>query len=306
MTTIQDEIERAIHFRCESWNKQPRSKDNRLDLSNKNIEDILGGSPGKIHVRGGEFINSVDRYDFSYTDLVNSSLEAAYLSNTKFNFADLSEANLSSCFLQEADFTGANLTNASLSGSDLTSANFENAIFNDTKLDKIIFRDKHTWLDGSDSILLSGRDRFFRWSNYRALSTFPVFGISWAAFLLAVTIVNGIGFINKHLLGKVHAYLHYPVQIPDQMGLLIVSSILLAIGSSCYAIGCPSRIKEFSETEWVEQHGHPRLLYIAKDTSWGSWRRNFQVPTFGFLAVGGAIALILGLIKLVIAIGYFL
>ena len=45
----------------------------------------------------------------------------------------------------------------------------------------------------------------------------------------------------------------------------------------------------FSETEWVEQHGHPRLQYLEQSLR-GRWG---QVLTAVFTVVGGAIGLAL-------------
>jgi hypothetical protein len=55
-------------------------------------------------------------------------------------------------------------------------------------------------------------------------------------------------------------YLH-PSPIPQQLFLLVVSTILLAVGSTLYTFFCPSRVKEFSRDQWCDQLGRSLLHY---------------------------------------------
>ena len=66
---------------------------------------------------------------------------------------------------------------------------------------------------------------------------------------------------------------------------IFVTSLCLVVGTTLYRLACPHRVQEFSETEWVEQHGRARLQYFAE-----SFRRKWaQWPTLVFTVVGGAL-----------------
>jgi len=120
----------------------------------------------------------------------------------------------------------------------------------------------------------------------------------------SLIIINGVGFLNDHKF--VVSALRYPLPIPDRTTLLFVSSIFLAIGSTIFKVACPSRIQEFSETQWVEQHGHPRLHYLAVSMSWRSWRRPAQWATAFFTLLGGLLALWLMIDSIKLAISYLI
>jgi len=47
------------------------------------------------------------------------------------------------------------------------------------------------------------------------------------------------------------------------MTFILLDTLLLVAGSTLYRFRCPERIQEFSEHQWVEEHGHPRLIYIG-------------------------------------------
>jgi hypothetical protein len=49
--------------------------------------------------------------------------------------------------------------------------------------------------------------------------------------------------------------------IPSLSLVLLVSTILLAMGSTLYTLRCPSRIKEFSRDQWCDQLGRSLLHY---------------------------------------------
>jgi hypothetical protein len=51
----------------------------------------------------------------------------------------------------------------------------------------------------------------------------------------------------------------HPRPIPSLSFVLLVSTILLAVGSTLYTFFCPSRVKEFSRDQWCDQLGHSLL-----------------------------------------------
>ena len=53
------------------------------------------------------------------------------------------------------------------------------------------------------------------------------------------------------------------IPFPHRMMLILLSCLLLVLGSTLYRINCPSLVQYFSETAWVEEHGKARLQYYA-------------------------------------------
>lgn len=53
----------------------------------------------------------------------------------------------------------------------------------------------------------------------------------------------------------------HPCPIPSLSFLLLVSTVLLAVGSTLYTFFCPSRVKEFGRDQWCDQLGHSLLHY---------------------------------------------
>ena len=53
-----------------------------------------------------------------------------------------------------------------------------------------------------------------------------------------------------------------------------------------YKLKCPERVQAFSETEWVEAHGRPRLLYIAEKIK-RPWQRSTNILLRLGAATGG-------------------
>jgi hypothetical protein len=72
------------------------------------------------------------------------------------------------------------------------------------------------------------------------------------------------------------------------MTAIIVSSLLLVIGSTVYRFRCPRRVQEFSETQYVEQLGHPRPRYISD-----ALKREGQKTAAVTTLLGGGLALCL-------------
>ena len=66
------------------------------------------------------------------------------------------------------------------------------------------------------------------------------------------------------------------------------------------AIGCPERVRDFSESVWVDQLGRARLQYIAEDIR----RWALQIVSAGFLLAGGSGALFLLAKRVIAAVQY--
>ena len=75
--------------------------------------------------------------------------------------------------------------------------------------------------------------------------------------------------------------------IPARMGQVLLASLCAVVGTTFYRLACPQRVQEFSETQWVEEHGRARLEYYAESFSrkWAQW------PTLLFTGIGGLLGL---------------
>ncbi len=219
-------------------------------------------------------------------DLRGADLRGANLSGAVLNGAKLQRANLGG-----ASLNSANLTNARLKGANLTGADFTGVRLGQTDLKNVHFDPSHQAMhDGSDSIVLSGRDRFLSWGNLRFIGTLPLFGVSYAAFGAGLLVVHTIDFLNR--------YRDAALTVPDRTMVLLLSSILLMIGTTIYKLACPRRVQAFSETQWVEELGHPRLQYLG-----ASLTHSWQLPAAAFTVLGGLLGTWLLLDRLWAAVG---
>ena len=203
------------------------------------------------------------------TDLRGADLRGARLEKATLLRADLREANLYDADLREVNLSEADMRGTILKQAQLTFTVWDKARLNSrTKFEHARFEAEHVPLvDRSDTIPLSRRDHFLNWAVLRAMGLFPIFGVSWFFLVVLLLFVSGIGFVNDNDL--LRTWIPQGVPIPVRSRLALVASVALVIASTFYRFGCPHRVQEFSETEWVEQHGQPRVLYIADKLSHG-------------------------------------
>ena len=233
----------------------------------------------------------LSRADLSRADLRWAHLSWAHLSRANLSWADLSGADLSWANLSWANLIEAHLSRAHLGGANLTEADLTKTVWfsaflsNRTQLNLIKFSAEHDVMrDGSNNIILSQRDQYINWSRLRAIGRFPLFGVSWSTLIVTLLTINTIDLLNETKWVKIFKYL---IPIPERTWWILFSSILLVIGSTLYRLSCPQRVQEFSETEWVEKYGHPRLLYWCESLS----KPIIQWPTLLFTVIGGSIAI---------------
>jgi hypothetical protein len=257
-------------------------------MANANHEEALSGGASRWNAWRSE--NPQTEPDLSGTDLSGRNLVRADLSDTNLSNVDLTRANLQH----------ANLIDANLSGTDLTEVEAAHTrwdrarISRSTVLGTLRFHHDHPSLDdGTETLVVPKRDRTLNWGIIRTLGSLPLFGLSYFGLTAAILVILGVDFVNDLEL------VERDILVPARMTALFWSSLLLAIGSTMYRIACPDRVQEFSETQWVEQHGRPRLLYLAE----GFARRAWQWPTTFFLVVGGVLALWLLVDRVVAVLG---
>ncbi len=124
-------------------------------------------------------------------------------------------------------------------------------------------------------------ERWLDWERLRVVGRLPLFGASYTALILIPILFYGLALYNDqvalvrawaeqiivqpdHILYRVASLIlarFHPRPIPQQSLLLLVSTILLAIGATLYTFFCPSRIKEFSRGQWCDQWGRSLLHY---------------------------------------------
>jgi hypothetical protein len=127
----------------------------------------------------------------------------------------------------------------------------------------------------------------------------PLFGASYTALILIPIVFYGLALYNDkielirawaeqggtvpdYLLGRLR-----PRPIPSQSFVVLLSTGLLAVGSTLYTFFCPSRVKEFSRDQWCDQLGRSLLHYWPL-----AWKhRSIRLTCAACYAFGGAGAL---------------
>lgn len=274
----------------------------RVSFDNKTTKDVIfdhveisGSSFKKTKLVNVVFQSCTIRAaDFSDSKLDDVKFEKCNLYGSKLEKSVFNKVSIDDSELNRVDFSYATIL-AEFNGCDFSQTKWlKTVIGSRTSFNNITFNKGHlVQNDFSEQIIRSK----LSWSTIRFMSTFPLFGVSWAALLFSLIMVNTIEVINT---SQFIQFIKYPIPIPNDTLTIIVSAMMLAMGTTLYKIFCPHRIQEFSETEWVEAQHHPRILYIEKDLKHFDW---YMLSLF-FLSVGGLIALCLAGHRLVMAIGY--
>lgn len=266
-----------------AWNewrlKNPTLKPDLRDVSYENFD-----------LKGVDFREAdLTHCNFSKARLEGADFTKAICSSSQFQEAVLRGARLQGATLDHTNWSGADLTEADLTSADLSNARFTGAKLESTKFWHITFVRGHAnMIDGSDAIQFGRRDRWLNWARLRKVGQFPLFGVSWGAFLMALITINTIALLNEN---RFVQSLHYPIPVPLRSMLILLSTALLVVGSTVYRLKCPDRIQTFSETEWVEQHKQPRLLYLAENLNRWGWMGRWQWICTVSIGLGGFLAL---------------
>lgn len=302
-----------------SWRRLPKAP-TLIDVSGFNftgVHDLTDYDLSGVHVEGAVFSNAnMTRINFHKAHLMKANFEGAVCEGCIFSGADLRSASL-----QRGQFPGTNFRGANLAESHLANANFTKADFrgsdlsfadiNTANLSHITVGDE-TRLSNvrvgtldppcrerEQTVVLGRRDFISNWSRLRTIGRFPFFTVSWAAFVISLLVVNMIGFLNHQ---ELLDFIDYPIPIPERMGWIIFSSVLLIAGSTLYHVYCPQRVQHFSETTWVEEHKNSRLHYLGEMLR----RRRLQETTAVLFWSGALIAVMLTWERLVAAAVYIL
>jgi pentapeptide repeat protein len=241
--------------------------------------------------------------------------------------ADLREANLARAPLYRANLVGANLARAILHGATLHGTNLREANLHGANLSAVRGAEHAYGLETVRFIpteggqgLDAGNDasyfetchrpwpeRWLDWERLRVVGRLPLFGISYTALILIPIAFYGLALYNDKV-ELVRAWAEqamalpdhpwarfaplvlerlHPRPIPHQSFLLLVSTVLLAAGSTLYTLFSPSRIKEFSRDQWCDQLGRSLLHYWPL-----AWKHRYiRLTCAACYALGGAGAL---------------
>jgi hypothetical protein len=142
------------------------------------------------------------------------------------------------------------------------------------------------------------------WERLQLVGRLPLFGISYIALILIPIVFYGLALYNDkvelvrawaeqvialpdhpwHRMAPLVLDRLHPRPIPTLSFVLLVSTLLLAAGSTLYTFFCPSRIKEFSRDQWCDQLGHSLLYYWPF-----AWKKRYvRLICAACYALGGA------------------
>lgn len=173
-----------------------------------------------------------------------------------FQNADLRGATLggglSRADFRGADLRGTNLKNANLEGSEWGEARVDRF----TKLPTDWGRNHDHGADGGSHVT-AGR---FNWERIRFIADTPIFAGSWLLATLSAMVVLAVGFANEpevlDFLGQ--------LPMPRRLFFLLPGSFLTVVGSTLVQFRCPSIVKEFTRTKWINELKKPGQVYAVQ------------------------------------------
>jgi len=293
------DVEAQLRRGAAEWNRwRDKYQLETVDLSGAELQsvDLRGADLKGVNFSGADLRGArLDRAVLTETNFVRASLQGAYFIDADLQKAVFVRADLSGAELTRADLRGVDFREAELAGSTWSGA----TISRKTRLHRIRFAPSHqAFNDGSDTVNVPRRDRILSWSLIRVAGALPLFEVSYIGLTGAILAITSVGYLNNTEL--ITQFL-YPIPLPDRLLWLLLSSFLLLLGTSMYRLACPQRVQEFSETQWVEQHGRPRIQYFAESS-----KRKWQWSTAFFMFSGGTLGLALLIERVWVAFGYVL
>lgn len=282
----------------------------KADLTGANLDRTsLHGANLKGVVLAGAVLRGVElsRDDLTGANLRACDLSRANLTHTLLAGADLSGACLDAAICVAANFEGAEIAGASFKEANLSSANLKGArgAAGARDLDKVrLNRSGGGDVAYFETCERGWSERWLDWEKLRTVGALPLFAASYSVLILIPVFFYGLDMFNdkvaainawaeqvatssdttlQSLAAPIRDLLHkWP--IPGQSLLLLISTFLLATASTIYTFACPSRIKEFSRDQWVDQLGHSLIHYWSL-----SWKRKWlRLIASVCYALGGA------------------
>jgi len=236
----------------------------RLCRSKNNIcKFIECDFSGKLY-RGHEII-----FNYAYFD-------KCIFKNVQLNSISLQNCTFLNCLWHNSHFQVCHFNESSLFNSTFENTKFKHCDFYETKwgeatispktefeycfFDKAGRNIRHDVLiDQSDTLKFSKPFQFWNWKIISKIGRVPALEFSWTLFGLGLFLISTIIFINESRF--ILDGIDYPIPIPNNLKIITLGALFASVGTFLFRAQCPDRIQNFTENEWVEGHGHPRLFY---------------------------------------------
>ncbi len=153
-----------------------------------------------------------------------------------------------------------------------------------------------------DSIIVPDFEKRLSWERIRWLGRLPLFGASYSALIAIPFLYYLLDMFNRrvdvvrawasqelanngdHALTARIVLDHFHREpIPSPSLCLLISTILLGIGATIFALACPPRVREFSLDQWRDQLGHSLIHYLP--LAW--WHRWLRISCLACYVLGG-------------------
>jgi hypothetical protein len=210
-----------------------------------------------------------------------------------YEYVDLTGARFFKCQIDMVSFVGSNLTDVVFDDCYFAQGTMSGAIYENIEVITPKFIQYEPMHDDLDRVKFGWKSKLFDWAKLRILSKIPMFSISWSTFLGSLAIMNMIGWGSSNR-GKLASIVE-PLTIPTTLIQLSFTASCLMVASTLYAIFCPPRIKEISETEWTDKQHQPRLDYYSHRFPY-RWRERAAILT---IYVFGSIGIFLTLLLVI-------
>mgnify|MGYP001468122232 CR=1 FL=1 len=216
-------------------------------------------------------VKSIRLGRFELSQFTSCSLRGLDLSGARFDSARLTDTDLADARLPNATLTGVALTNCDLRGANLNGAELTNTTWYGCQIDArtsfrgTIWRPQHDAAnDGVDALDLPQYRRALNWEVLRILGRVPLFSGAYLLLTVALSVSSAISLLNDWLDSSGFLGTDAPIPFPDRLSILLLGSATLALGATLFEFACPSRVKEFSKTRWVEELRRPGMLYVSE------------------------------------------
>lgn len=262
----------------------------RVNLTNTNFQNakITNTHIQESDLSGANFQEAI----FISTNFnLEKKTNSANFKKIKFIDSNLSQYNLSNSDFQDADFSNTTFLNVNFDNSKFKGTNFYETTITNTTFNKSQALNQAKNLlttklteKGAQYFEFCERNwlnRYIDWEILRVMGKLPVFGASYLALFFIPLFFYILAKYNEnievfklwatnitptnpeHIVVFANAITSKltPIAVPEQSLTILLSTILLAIGSTLYTLFCPSRIKEFSRDQWVDQLGKPLIHY---------------------------------------------
>lgn len=247
--------------------------------SSKFIECVFSN----LNIEGNQFTFNHATFDkciFNNFAANKASFQFSNFFNCKWHGAKIKKSHF-----DNSSFLGSDFSNAKLKFCILTNTMWQDVTLNcNTQFEYCVFVPKNSTVkhdvlnDKSDKIKFASPHQFWNWKLISKIGRVPALEFSWSLFGIGLFILSTLIFLNETQF--IQDGIKYPIPIPDQLKLMTLGAFFTSIGTFFFRAGCPDRIQNFTENEWVEGHGHPRVLYreyCVKNTTWLIWTTIFLI-----------------------------